>query len=188
MVIDDAGARALDDTLVIISEPENQAPQASFNVSCQDLVCDFDASASADPDGSILSYRWEFGDGATSSGDRVSHTFGDDGTYEVRLTVSDDREASSSTTRTVQVTNTTTPAISLSATAGKHRGDIWVDLEWGGAQGSAVDVYRDGGLLATTDNDGGYRDKTIKNSDKRIRYRVCQQDTVNCSDVVLVSR
>ncbi len=48
----------------------------------------------SDPDGSIASYEWDFGDGARSSGTgtpgTVSHTYTDSGTYRVTLTVTDD--------------------------------------------------------------------------------------------------
>ena len=187
-VTDDDGATATADTLLTVSEPvpENEVPQASFTFSCQELACDFDASGSDDPDGTIVSYNWEFGDGATGSGDRVSHAFGADGAYEVRLSVSDDREASSSATRIVQVATTVAPAISLSAATGKYRNSKWVDLEWSGAVGSIVDVYRDGSVLATTDNDGSYRESTVRNRDKVTSYRVCEHDTSTCSDEVSV--
>ncbi|MCH5374530.1 MAG: PKD domain-containing protein, partial [Planctomycetes bacterium] len=187
-VTDNASATATADTLLTVSEPENQVPQASFTFSCQELACDFDASASADPDGAIRSYRWEFGDGATGGGERVSHAFGADGVYDVRLTVSDDREASSAVTRAVQVTKMVARVISLSAATGKYRGDTWIDLEWSGAMGSTVDLYRDGSLLAITGNDGFYRDATFEKRDKSIRYRLCEQGTDICSDEVVVLR
>ncbi len=50
----------------------------------------FDARSSHDPDGSIILYEWEFGDGSPkATGDVVSHTFQDAGVYPVRLTVTD---------------------------------------------------------------------------------------------------
>ncbi|MGB0652354.1 MAG: PKD domain-containing protein [Thermoplasmatota archaeon] len=82
----------------------NQAPTASFTESCTDLACSFDASGSSDPDGSISSYSWDFGDGATGSGVSPSHTYGGSGTYSVSLTVTDNDGASSSTSHSVTVT------------------------------------------------------------------------------------
>lgn len=68
------------------------------------LAVQFDASASADPDGSITGYRWTFGDGtANGSGAVTGHTFTAAGNYVVTLTVTDDRGTSASTTRTVAV-------------------------------------------------------------------------------------
>lgn len=41
-------------------------------------------------------YAWEFGDGASSNQDSPSHTYGDEGVYSVRLSVTDDRGATAS--------------------------------------------------------------------------------------------
>ncbi|MGB4967519.1 MAG: LamG-like jellyroll fold domain-containing protein, partial [Candidatus Saccharimonadales bacterium] len=48
---------------VTVTAP-NIGPAAAFSVSVTDLVVAFDGSASADPDGSIVSYAWDFGDGS----------------------------------------------------------------------------------------------------------------------------
>ena len=70
----------------------NQAPTAS--VSLQQLSArkvKLDASASSDPDGTIASYSWDFGDGsAAATGATVMHTYATDGQYTVTLTVTDD--------------------------------------------------------------------------------------------------
>jgi PKD repeat protein len=49
----------------------------------------FDASGSSDADGEVLSYLWDFGDGVTSSGEKVLHAFAEPGVYTVRLTAID---------------------------------------------------------------------------------------------------
>ncbi|WP_239113360.1 PKD domain-containing protein [Shimia biformata] len=49
-----------------------------------------DATGSTDGDGNILSYLWEFGDGAIGEGDRVEYAWAQPGTYPVTLTVVDD--------------------------------------------------------------------------------------------------
>jgi len=41
-------------------------------------------------EGNVVSYVWEFGDGATATGDIVEHTYTAAGTYGVKLTVTDD--------------------------------------------------------------------------------------------------
>jgi membrane peptidoglycan carboxypeptidase len=60
----------------------------------------FDAGTSTD-DGSILQYYWEFGDGATTSGRRVKHSWASPGSYELTLWVTDDRGAQASITRQI---------------------------------------------------------------------------------------
>jgi PKD repeat protein len=89
--------------------PVNNAPTASFGVSCNNLACSFDGTASSDPDLSdTLSYAWSFGDGTTdtSTGAIVNHTYAAAGTYTAGLTVTDDGAGplSDSTTRTFSVT------------------------------------------------------------------------------------
>ena len=67
----------------------NVNPVANFSSSCADLACTFDGSASSDSDGTVDSYDWDFGDGATASGANASHTYASAGTYSVKLTVTD---------------------------------------------------------------------------------------------------
>ena len=81
----------------------NQPPTASFTSSVNNLTASVDASGSSDPDGSIVSYAWDFGDGSTGSGVTAQRTYATAGTYTVRLTVTDDRGATASTTRQVTV-------------------------------------------------------------------------------------
>lgn len=64
----------------------------------------FDGGASTDADGDALTYSWSFGDGATATGKTASHTYANDGTYTVTLTVSDGADTHSATA-SVSVTN-----------------------------------------------------------------------------------
>src|SRR5207245_7934450 len=59
----------------------------------------FDASTSTDPDGSIASYAWDFGDGSSGTGVQASHVFAAKGTFGIRLTVVDSDGLSNETTR-----------------------------------------------------------------------------------------
>ena len=82
----------------------NKAPVASFTQSCTDLVCTFDASASSDPDGTIASYSWKFGDNSTGDGQVVQHTYTGTGSYPVELTVTDNSGGTTASTQNVAVT------------------------------------------------------------------------------------
>ena len=52
----------------------------------------FDASASKDPDGGIVSYDWDFGDGTKASGIEVAHTYEKPGSYTAKLVVRDEAD------------------------------------------------------------------------------------------------
>ncbi|NQZ70051.1 MAG: S8 family serine peptidase, partial [Lentisphaeria bacterium] len=83
----------------------NNPPTASFIQNCTDLTCTFNASASSDPDGSIISYSWNFGDGNSDFGVALSYTFTSGGTYSVILTVTDNDGATGTTSETVTVSD-----------------------------------------------------------------------------------
>lgn len=53
------------------------------------LTVNFNGAQSRDPDGEIKEYRWDFGDGATAKGKRVSHTYTEEGFFTASLTVID---------------------------------------------------------------------------------------------------
>jgi PKD repeat protein len=72
----------------------------------------FDGSASSDPDGDVLTYNWTFGDGATSTQAKPSHTYGALGSYPVRLTVTDARGSASAPASTSAQVNNVPPVVS----------------------------------------------------------------------------
>lgn len=74
----------------------------------------FDASASYDPNQDSLSYLWDFGDGNTATGLNPTHTYADNGTYTVTLTVTDPHGATATDTLTVTVANVA-PTVTLNA-------------------------------------------------------------------------
>lgn len=65
----------------------------------------FDASASQDPDGSIINYTWNFGDGNISwvPTPLTTHTFSAGGSYDVNLTVTDNDGLNSSVMHAISV-------------------------------------------------------------------------------------
>lgn len=85
----------------------SQDPKAEFSFSPsspevgEDIV--FDGSSSRDPDGQIIEYLWDFGDGAQDEGPIVIHSYNTAGRYVVKLTVKDDKNKTSSAEQTIQV-------------------------------------------------------------------------------------
>lgn len=84
--------------------PQNALPTAAFDAIVDHLSVTTDASASADPDGTIASYAWSWGDGTTGTGLTAAHVYAAAGTYSVGLTVTDSAGGTSATTRTVTAT------------------------------------------------------------------------------------
>ena len=65
--------------------------------------------AGNDVDGRILSYQWDFGDGASSSEQHPTHTYSAAGSYTARLTVADDDEGIGSSEIQISVTDPPPP-------------------------------------------------------------------------------
>jgi penicillin-binding protein 1A len=95
---------------IIVSSgpPKDSEPIASFKFTPaapkpSDVIT-FDASKSSDPDGTIVKYAWEFGDGTPLvQGMQVTHVFTSAGEYTVTLWVTDDDGLVSSLPITIQV-------------------------------------------------------------------------------------
>jgi PKD repeat protein len=76
----------------------NESPHASLASNCTYLSCGFTSIGSGDPDGTIASYLWDFGDGATSTARTPTHAYAAKGAYSVRLTVTDGEGVSATST------------------------------------------------------------------------------------------
>jgi len=90
-------------------------PVATFTYATSDLTVSFDASTSYDPDGTVIYYEWDFGDGTGATGITTSHTYASAGTYVVALKVTDNEIAHSSVSHSVTVTSTI-PSFTLGTT------------------------------------------------------------------------
>ena len=81
----------------------NQAPVASLEATYGGVgqqvkvnsIAFFDGGASSDPDGDVLEFEWDFGDGAKSTLLRPNHEYTSTGNYTVTLTVTDPSNESS---------------------------------------------------------------------------------------------
>ena len=123
----------------------NGQPSASAKAILGSSVANFafDGSASSDPDGDSLNYRWDFGDTSSAGGAKTAHTYASPGQYVVTLTVDDGSGGVSTTTIIVTVGSSPSATISLPADGTKYSaGDT---ISFGG---SATDA-QDGSLPAS---------------------------------------
>jgi len=105
-VIDKRHARATASVTIVV-RGSNALPVAACAISPSPAyprqTIRFDASASYDPDGQIVSYKWSFGDGMTTTGALASYRYEDLGTYEVVLTIRDNDGGERSVTTDLEI-------------------------------------------------------------------------------------
>jgi DNA/RNA endonuclease G (NUC1) len=106
---------------------EHDGLVATFTVSptipAEGGLVQFDGGESGDPQGDALTYTWDFGDGTEkASGGTAGHTYHDDGTFTVTLTVKDPAGGTSTTSKSVTVTNVN-PVASWTSPAPVIEGD-----------------------------------------------------------------
>ena len=82
------------ETLTIVAKQDNneQNPEAKIKTpktGYPNISILFDGSNSIDPDGTIKSYLWDFGDNSTGAGKKVYHKYSKGGVYTIKLTVID---------------------------------------------------------------------------------------------------
>jgi PKD repeat protein len=95
--------------IYVLSGCTSTLPRAEFVATPQfdypPLEVTFDAAGSSSPNGPILSYDWEFGDGETGGGVSVTHTYPVKGVYTVVLTVTDSAGKTGLRSHTVEALN-----------------------------------------------------------------------------------
>jgi PKD repeat protein len=95
----------------------NMAPTADFTTAIANRAVTFNASGSSDPDGSIASYAWDYGNGTTGTGVNPTYTYPADGTYPVKLTVTDNLGGTATVTKNVTVAGNKLPVAAYTWTA-----------------------------------------------------------------------
>lgn len=115
--INGSGGESMADTWVCFGDPSvqmrtpgtpngpvggNQPPVADFTYSVDGLTVTF-TDLSYDPDGTIVSWLWDFGDGNTSTQQNPIHTYAAPGSYSVSLTVTDNEGANGTVTKIITV-------------------------------------------------------------------------------------
>ena len=102
-VTDNEGATNTFSREVTVAGTPNTDPTANFTFACNDLQCTF-TDQSSDTDGTIASRSWNFGDTQTSTQQNPGHTYAAAGTFDVTLTVTDNRGGTANVTKQVTVT------------------------------------------------------------------------------------
>jgi len=140
--VENEGATAMDSTQALIGDGVNLPPTADPGGPYpgeEDLALIFDATASDDPDGDIVSWDWNFGDEETGTGETPVHTYAAAGNYLVTLTVADDGDKTD--------TKTTVAAIGMgnqsptSDADGPYPGAVGVPVQFDGTGSDDADGY-----------------------------------------------
>ena len=99
----------------VVQVPPTASAKATPSSGIAPLVTQFDSTLSSDPDGSIVSWYWSFGDGTTSTSANPAHTYANPGSYSAWLTVKDNSGLSA--TANVIVTVSAPPVTNVPPTA-----------------------------------------------------------------------
>ncbi|UCF09845.1 MAG: PKD domain-containing protein [Candidatus Bipolaricaulota bacterium] len=125
-VIDNGGDMATASKTITVTAPENAPPVADISATPTSgpapLTVSFDATGSSDPDGTVVSYSWDFEGGSTGTGPTATRIYLAAGSYVVILTVTDDDGATDTETVTIDVTEPGNQAPVASFTADPESG------------------------------------------------------------------
>jgi PKD repeat protein len=147
-VTDNRGLTARDTAAVSITNRAPVANAGADQTAAPGAVVSFSGAGSADPDGTIASYTWSFGDGATGSGVTTNHAYATAGTYTARLTVTDNLGATGTDTATITVAATSAGGTYVWAKTFGSAGD---DRGQGVAADRNGNVFMTGAFTGTVD-------------------------------------
>ena len=143
--------------VAVCQPPENLRPVAAFHVfsSSEGIPASvlLDGTSSADPDGSIISYQWLFGDGTTGSGPKAEHTYPRVSQFEVTLVVIDNRGGSHMITKTVDLSELERQDETTAASSGTERFSPTSVVPSSAPEGSEVGDRAPDFTLPTLDGD-----------------------------------
>ncbi len=156
LVTDNSGMTAQAEITIVVDSP--LPPTATITADPTEglapLPVSFDGSGSTDPDGSIVTYSWDLGDGTTSDEMTVEHTYTESGSYTVTLMVTDDQDLTSTTETTITVTSAASPTATITADPTEGLAPLPVSFDGSGStdpDGSIVSYSWDLGDGTTSD-------------------------------------
>jgi PKD repeat protein len=122
-VTDNEGATDLETQTITVapSAPPNTPPTAGFSHTCNAATCSFTSTSTDVAPGTIATYAWDFGDGATADVSNPSHSYAvvNPTDFTVTLTVTDDEGATDVETQTITV-SPPPPGAEGCTTSGTH--------------------------------------------------------------------
>ena len=159
-VADNNGAVNTDSTIITVND--NLAPAAHAVAAPSfgkvPLIVSFNSGTSTDADGNVVAWAWDFRDGGTATTENAIHTFATVGTYNVKLTVTDDNGDTDTTIVPVQVNPPQAPVALANVSPGSGKAPLGVTFSSAGSvdnDGSIVSYswnFADGSPLSTAAN------------------------------------
>jgi PKD repeat protein len=116
-VTDDDGFTNATTALVTVRNLPPVARVHAYGLANVNESLPYDGTGSSDPDGTVVAWSWDFGDGATATGPSPGHTYSAPGNYTVTLVVTDNDGGFGRTSQAVQVVDWLRVAVVLDAPA-----------------------------------------------------------------------
>uniref|UniRef100_UPI0011EBC447 PKD domain-containing protein n=1 Tax=Pareuzebyella sediminis TaxID=2607998 RepID=UPI0011EBC447 len=146
-VSDEEGLTATDEVTITVKEVTNEAPVATATANISSgpapLEVNFTGSNSTD-DNSVNTYKWDFGDGSTSSKADPTHNFSEPGSYKVQLKVSDEAGLTDTDELTITIEEISNEAPIAKASANSTSGTAPLTIDFKGSNSTddtAVSTY-----------------------------------------------